>query len=158
LEKEWEELEKEDYEDNQVTRYFDENGWVFKHEHYVNGCLDCFVVHKFDKKGNHIAMLWYNGAGRLTSRLSYLIRNNRLFEQKCFGGNGHLCWTRRYIYNQHGQVIEQNTYKRKFLFYKIITDYDKNNRKISRQKFIHKDYIQKWNMKTEELGFMLDTR
>ncbi|GHV58418.1 hypothetical protein FACS1894182_10650 [Bacteroidia bacterium] len=99
-----------------------------------------------------------NVAGRLTSRSSYLTRNNQLLEQKCFGGNGHLCWTRRYVYNQNGQVIEQNTYKVKLLFYKIITDYDENNHKISRQKFIHKDYIQKWNMKTKELGFMLYTR
>lgn len=138
--------------------FFDENGRAFKHERYVNGCLECFVVHKFDKKGNHIAMLWYDGAGRLTSRLSYLIRNNRMLEEKCFGGNGHLCWTRCYIYNQNGQIIEQNTYKRKLLFYKIITGYDENNRKITHQKFIHKDYIKKWNMNTRDLGFMLCTK
>ncbi|MDR1895528.1 MAG: hypothetical protein LBR10_01905 [Prevotellaceae bacterium] len=116
LEKEWEEEAKQEIPDDQESEFFDEanqyrvsisnfwesgiqykcldksfldeNGRVFKHEHYENGELACSVVHEFDGKGNHIAIVWRNAA---------------------------------------------------------------------LQKFIHKDYIKKWNRKTKELGFMLST-
>jgi hypothetical protein len=150
LEKEWEELEtekddeKEETVGDQDVVSFDENGRVVKREFYEDGLWNGAVTHEFDKEGNHVAMVWLDAAGHITSRYTDLCRNNRLLIHKCYDGNGRLCWTTRYVYNQDGCCLEQNTYNGKFLFYKVIFAYDENQRKTSVQQFVHKDY--KWNI------------
>lgn len=144
LEKEWEEWEEEETVDDQDVVSFDENGRVVRHDFYEDGLWNGAVTHEFDNEGNHVAMVWLDDAGHITSRHTYLCRNNRLLIHKCYDGNGRLCWTTRYVYNQDGCCLEQNTYNGKFLFYKVIFAYDENQRKTSTQQFVHKDY--KWDM------------
>jgi len=132
-----------DYE-QQILSYYNDNNKITKIEFFDDKVFSGDAFYEWDTNGNNIVLIAHDSNGRVRYKHFNTFDNNKLVEQKYFGGNGHLCWTQFCKYNKDGYVIEKNTHDCKMLFHRIITVYDENNNRIQSQTWIHKDYIKKW--------------
>jgi hypothetical protein len=130
--------------EEEILSYYNENNKLIKIEFYRDKVFSEDCCYEWDESGNCIVMIAHSSSRRLNYRIHQTFHNQKKIEEKYFGGNGHLYWTRFFVYNKDGFLIEKNTYDNKSLFHRIITTYDENNHKILIQTWLHKDCIKKW--------------
>jgi len=88
---------------------------------------------------------------------SYHYRGVKLFEERCFGRNGKLLFTIKFVFNRKNCLIEKNVYDRNnILFSKIVALYDENNAKTEAQRWAHKNYWKGWTEDEHEKATMFE--
>ena len=143
------ELKSIDFDKNReintsIRFYYDEEQRRKKEEFYTEGVLVGVNYHEYDEVGEMHTIKECDNTGRIGRKFATVYRNKLEIEEKCWAGNGHLIYTTTFTYNNKNYLLEKNTYKKGELIHQICRYYNKNNKKVLVQQFIHKKYKHKW--------------
>lgn len=155
-------IQKNNPELNRKTRsFYNEQNTCIKKELYdTKNFITEIVTYKYDDQKNCIEITCRKSTGKLKYRFCFeFTKENKKTKEFCYKGNGHLAWDTNYTYNSKGLLVEKAYMKKRSLFYKIVYTYYVDGSKLSTKKYLHKDYLEKWDGKINAgfLDFMLWT-